>query len=302
MRRHVESDSVPVNLIVIPPEEADLRLFGGASRAVVFAEGFGFVEVSRILGAGQRSRPRRSELTGRVHRERSHVGQLRRLPCLIARRGWTPLTRRGSACEGREYRVGAIAAAPREDFIGDLLSPPDAISDALAALAGDRVQRRFTLSVEGGFLRREELDQYDICGLNCGRAARCAAHRVGPDVDVSESTFDAVHRVEDRRLLDGQYPHRGEGRSVRRLNGIDRMLIPVGDFVGERGASHDKYDCGKRDRHYAALELVAIVAVIIYFSVKHSSYFLLRKPWVRIDSSVLSARGLLRGSKPLAES
>src|SRR5262245_23813438 len=120
MRRHVESDSVPVNLIVIPPEKADLRLFDSASRAGVFAERFDFVEVSRVLGAGQRALSRRSELTRRVHHERSHVRQLRRLPCLIARRGWTPLTRRGSACEGREYRVGAIAAAQREDFICDL--------------------------------------------------------------------------------------------------------------------------------------------------------------------------------------
>lgn len=127
IRRHEERDAVPMELRAIGPEETDLRLFGGVSRTGVFAQSFDFIEVSRLLGARERRGPRRSKLARRVHHERFHAGQLWSLSRQIARRGWPPLTRRSSACEGRKDRVGAVAAARRENFIGDLLSPSDSL-------------------------------------------------------------------------------------------------------------------------------------------------------------------------------
>ena len=122
-------DAIPVGRGVAVPEDRDLSLIGGAVRTAYAAELFDLVEVSCVLVARQRWRPRRAELRRGVERPRSHVGELWPSTGEKSGRGRPPLAHAHAAEKGGWRGAKSVGAAPQEDIVGDLLPPFNAACD-----------------------------------------------------------------------------------------------------------------------------------------------------------------------------
>ena len=230
----------------VGPEERDLRLLGGARRAVGAAQALDLAEGRRVLGRAGSGRRDAAELRAAGHRPRRDER-----PVGVQGRREGGGSRRPPGSTQREVRGhyvgGVIGRAQRQDLAGHLDAPGDA--RALRGAVRDDSEAGCERAVEGRLLRREERGEGGVRGrrgrgVDRGAAGRWALHVVG--VEAAEHPDD---RVVDR---DVDASH-GAGRAGRRgavdADGVEQDLVPVEHHVraGRRGRERegDADDQGK---------------------------------------------------------
>ena len=119
----------------------------------------------------------------------------------------------------------------------------------VAAFRGflDERERSRPPDVERRLLRREELDERAVGGLDRSSATRGIFRRIEIDMVGHVPSLDAVHRVEHGRMHDGEDASRRRRSSVRGFDGRLRVLVPVGHHVRSRRPCGDHAHCRKRE-------------------------------------------------------
>ena len=98
-------------------------------------------------------------------------------------------------------------------------------------------QRRLSLGVQIGSLRREASEQYRVGGLNSGGSLRSASRRDGGNENRLVPALDSVHRIEHGGRNERRIASADDGIDPRVAQGDEHVLVPIGHFIGADRAS-----------------------------------------------------------------